>query len=145
MRKRFWMLAGSVLAGALVASGCGSTTDPGDDPGTQPTAFNWSGTWSGTMQDASAGPGTLAFSLLQSGSNVSSTGAVTLTFGGLAFSGSATGTVTETQLTLSVVATQPFACSLAVVGTRSGNVVSGTYTPALCPTDARGTFRVTKQ
>jgi len=137
MRGRLAASVAFTLAGALAMSGCGSSTEP--------ELYDWSGTWNGTIQDSTSGPGTLTLTLTQTGSDVNGTGTLTITALQVLLTGTATGTVTDTQMNLTVAATLPFSCSLTVVGTRSGDTVTGTYQPAICPANVGGTFTLTRQ
>jgi hypothetical protein len=122
----------------VLAVGIGTSCDS-----TDPSGYDWSGTWSGTATEATAGTGNVEITLRQTG-NKNVEGTASILFPALTLTGPASGTVTDTTLTLTVSAAQPVPCSLNVTGVREENTVSGTFSPAACPLPVSGTFRLTK-
>jgi hypothetical protein len=125
---------------ALSAAACGS-----DSSTAAPTSatLNMSGTWSGGISDSLAGPGTVRFSLSQSGNNVTGTYATAYPIGN--GGGSFTGTVAGTSLSGSITQSVAGVCPFTVNANVSGSTMSGTFAAFNCTGVETGSFSVTKQ
>ncbi|MDO8665283.1 MAG: hypothetical protein Q7J79_01625 [Gemmatimonadales bacterium] len=127
----------TLLSAALpFALACGDSSGPG--------SINLSGTYTGSMTATSGGfsvPGTLTFTLSQSGTSVS--GTWTNSFGA---SGTGTATLSGTTLTLTLTQTNPCAGVFGGSATvqNAGARLSGTFSGSDCAGSATGSFVVNK-
>lgn len=86
------------------------------------------GTWSGTLVDSLAGPGTVQFTIDQSGASAL-TGTWTIKFPAAANSvtGTLAGTLSGSNVSLTLTPNNTAGCSQSVAVTVSGSNMSGTY------------------
>jgi hypothetical protein len=123
-----------------LSAACGSKTTP------SPTPLNLAGTWSGTLvipESATTGSAlALTWTASQNGVNVSGPHTVTHPQTGLSFSGTLTGTLSGTNLTLTMTVPRgnvPISptCSITGVGVMSATTTSiaGTLTTVLSQCD----------
>lgn len=117
-------------------AGCGSG-------GGVTTPFNHSGTWAGTIQDSFAGAGIVGLTMSQSGSNLVGTWQSTFTAGGNG--GTLAGVVNGNEVLVELYPSNPSLCPFAVVATRSGSSMNGTYAAFNCVDTVTGTLNVTRQ
>jgi hypothetical protein len=110
--------------------------------GSVPTPFNYGGTWSGSIQDSMAGAGTVALTMSQSGGNLFGTWQATFSNGGNG--GTLAGVVNGNEVLVELYPSNPNFCPYAVVATRSGSGMNGTYAAYNCLDTVTGTLNVSK-
>lgn len=129
------------MLGLLAVVGCGGN----NSTPTAPTSsqLNVSGTWTGTTSD-NLGTGPARATLAQSGNSISgtwSTGSGATTNGG-----SVNGSSAGTNVSLSLVPSDPRTCGFTVTASvTGGNRMSGSYAAAKCTVVVTGTLTLTKQ
>ncbi len=128
------------LLGVLVcfAAACG-----GSSP-TEPTALDIAGTWTGTItsnQVSGSGPVSATFS--QSDASVSGTWSIIGPDG--PDSGTLSGTLSGSSVTLRLVSKVPTGCPYTMNATVSGNRMTGIYSATFCSVAVSGGVDLTKQ
>jgi hypothetical protein len=136
----------TVLAAALVLSACGSDSSSPSSTSSTTIGGNWAGTVTSSGRLAQVGVGTLRTSIGQNGGALSGTWTVSYTNPANNNSGSLTGLVTGSSVTLTLTSSVPTACPFNVTATLSGSSsMSGTYATFNCTVADGGQFAATKQ
>ena len=130
--RRF--VSGLILA-VLVA--CTESTGP---------TTSLAGNWSGTISSVLYGNGAMAFTLAQSSKALSGTWSATFANAANNDSGSLSGNVSGSAVSIVLTPSNPFTCPFNVTATLSGSTsMSGTYAAFNCTVAASGTFVAAKQ
>lgn len=140
MTQRLWFAIALV-----VVAGCGSSAPTAPSAPAAPTnsQLNVSGTWVGTVAD-NLGSGSARATLAQSGNSISgtwSTNAGLVTNGG-----TVTGSSAGTNVSLSLIPSDPRTCGYAVTAVVTGGArMAGGYAATNCTVAVSGTLTLTKQ
>lgn len=127
----------TLCLGAL--AGC----DSGDN---EETVAAVAGNYRGTVQDSVAGPGTVVVSIAQNGSSLTGTFQTTFQVAANNNSGSLTGTVSGSSVTLTVTPSRTTSCPFTVTATMvTATRLMGTYAAFNCTVAVSGTIDVTQQ
>ena len=130
---------GSVLAVlVLVLAACG-TAGGGGGGG----SINFAGSWSGELVDSSIGAGRVQAHLTQSGTDLGGTWQSEIA--DVVNSGSAIGVVNGSDIILELIPSNPTTCPFRLVGTGTGNSLTGTYAAFNCTISVGGTFTLQRQ
>ena len=133
---------------AVVA--CGRSATGGSTP-------NLAGSWSGTISSATAGNGTLSFSMTQRGLSLlppgvgvegELTGTWSTTFANPASNGTGTlsGSVLGSDVSITFTPNVPGTCPFTMTGTAAGaSAINGTYVSTNCTVASSGTIMAKKQ
>jgi hypothetical protein len=128
-------LFGVILLVAL--TNCGGGDDEDNDV---------SGTYTGTIQDAFAGTGTLRATISQSGSSLSGTFQTTFPDPQQNNSGTISGTVNGSVVTLTLTPSVPVFCAFnATLTQEDDDRITGTYVAVNCSVPDSGTISITRQ
>jgi len=131
--------SGSVLFVLCVALAVG-TAGCGDGGG-----VSLAGTWSGPIQDSFAGPGTVDFTIAESGSVLSGTWLAVFADPAHTNGGTFSGTFDGHAITITTVSSVPTACPFLVTATlQTQHRFTGTYAAFNCSTAVTGSLDVTR-
>jgi hypothetical protein len=133
---------------ALTLTSC-SGDDGGDNSTTSNTSSPFgslSGNFTGSIQDSAAGTGTVRGTLSQSGTSISGTLQTFFANPNNNNSGTVSGTVNGTSVTLVFTSSVPTACPFNITLTQTSNTqLSGTYAAFNCTVAVGGTVSITRQ
>lgn len=129
-----------LLVGVILMVACGSKTPTG------PSATTVAGTWTGALSDNTIGPGSLRFTLNQSGSTVTGTWQSTWVNPANNNSGSLTGSSSGTGFSATMTPSVPTSCPFTATATLNSakTQMTGTYAAFNCSVVSSGSFTVTK-